>query len=223
MYRNIDKQWVRFIKRRDLRMCHPQTSTEWRNTDLVFFHESSQNFPCVCDAILTLSENVTIIFSQISRKEGCVRDSEAGFMPAVIGCYLKINQQTFQQSIHHKVYISLHREQTEFQQAFWQSCSLLNMWLRKLIYWAQGCSLLNFFFLTGTFFARRRELADSKEILSKGDFRARSLRKHQLSQLTLYLKKVELCQSSHLPRNESDTIFNVTNEYHIQKQNTQSS
>lgn len=63
-------------------------------------------------------------------------------------------------------------------------------------------------FLTWTFFAKRkREAAHSEVILSKGDFGARPLWKHQLSQLTLYQKKVELCQSSHLPWNDSDSIL----------------
>lgn len=66
---------------------------------------------------------------------------------------------------------------------------------------------LNFFDLDIFFAKRKREAAHSEVILSKGDFGARPLRKHQLSQLTLYQKKVELCQSSHLPRNDSDSIL----------------
>lgn len=97
--RLTDRQCVRFIKGRDLRMCHPQTGTEWR---LGIFFMSLKTF-CVCDAILTLCDDVTIVFSQISRKKDESETQKQAFMPAVIGCCLKINQQTFQQSIHHKV------------------------------------------------------------------------------------------------------------------------
>lgn len=65
--RVTDRQCARFIKRRNLRMCHPQTATEWRNADLVFFSWVSK--VSVCDAILTLCDDVTIVFSQISRKK----------------------------------------------------------------------------------------------------------------------------------------------------------
>lgn len=50
----------------------------------------------MCDAILTLCDDVTIVFIQISRKKDESETQKAGFMSAVIGCYLKINQQTFQ-------------------------------------------------------------------------------------------------------------------------------
>lgn len=63
------RQWVRFMKKRDLRMCHPQTATVWRNADLVFFFLSLLKTFHVHDAILTLCDDVTIVFSQINRKK----------------------------------------------------------------------------------------------------------------------------------------------------------